>query len=131
MLGRWGPLAKVEVVPERGFKARIVTKSPGSLVALSHLVRVPLLKALRRIPECTEVLYGDRRGSVVSMFGDLGRKLADHPGRRRNYKVLSADLTAASDLLPMDLVRVLWDEVKEAMGLPDWARWVVDVAIGC
>ena len=44
------PCAKVEVVRERGYKARIVTKSPGSLVALSHLIRKPVLGFLRTIP---------------------------------------------------------------------------------
>jgi hypothetical protein len=58
------PRATVGTLPERGFKCRTVTCSPGSLVALLHLVRQMLLKLLRTVPEVQEVLAGNRRHAV-------------------------------------------------------------------
>jgi len=45
-------------------------------------------------------------------------------------KIVSSDLTAATDLLPLDLVRVVWEELLEALNTPEWAREVVYSCIG-
>jgi hypothetical protein len=37
------------------------------------------------------------------------------------HRVVSADLTAASDLIPFDLVNVLWEELEDAYKFPRWA----------
>ena len=119
------PKAKVQAVLERGFKARIVTKSPAPLVALAHMVRHPVLEVLRKITESSTVLLGDRRKAVTNLFSESGKL------RSANKRiVISADLTAASDALNFGLIRALWDVIEERFRLPLWAKKVVRLSIG-
>ncbi|APG77072.1 RNA-dependent RNA polymerase [Beihai narna-like virus 24] len=87
-------------LPERGGKVRIVTKCPWALVYLGHFLRVWLLEGLRRDERTKSVLDGDHAGSVGGLVGGAGVRLLEH-------LAVSADLTAASDLLPHDLCQAI------------------------
>jgi len=108
------PPAVAMPVPERGWKTRVVTKSQGPSVALGQFLRPWLLRGLKRDGRSSTVLSGDSRKAVERAFG--GRV------RSKGYKVVSSDLTAASDLLPHDLVESLVDGILDSRPLPDWAR---------
>lgn len=117
------PKAKVESVPERGFKCRTVTKSPGALVALLHLVRLQVLKRLRGKKILAEVLKGDRRKAVTDLFGRDFMTESETPN-----VLVSADLTAATDLLPLDLVEAIWSGYRKVAHPDVWE--VLSIGIG-
>jgi hypothetical protein len=76
-------------------------------------------KGLRRDSRVSGVLTGDHQAAVGRVFANCG--LRDHKN-----SVLSSDLTAASDLLPLDLVRSLVDGLlADQTGLPDWCTDVL------
>jgi hypothetical protein len=100
------PEAAVSSVTERGWKARIVTKSSAPLIALGHQLRMALFKGLHRCPTVNLVLQGDHHGQVHRAAKAWAAKDGgiSFP---RELMVLSSDLTAASDLLPLDLIQAL------------------------
>nr|UNI73858.1 MAG: RNA-dependent RNA polymerase [brine shrimp narna-like virus 1] len=107
----------VVALPERGWKARVLTKPPPQPAVAGNVLNKALLSFLRREPRCAKFLAGDRRAAVetaVKGWAKIG-------GLR---EVVSTDLTAASDRLPLDLVT----EIVEGLiagwkGLPAiWAR---------
>jgi hypothetical protein len=117
------PLSEVKVVKERGLKARIVTKSKASVLVLGHHPRQRIMRGLKRTPECRDPLMGNPEDAVRRLTGCSG-------------EVLSSDLRAASDLIPLDLasavVEGLIDSGKftatECVGLrlcsgPQWVTW--------
>nr|WPR18845.1 MAG: RNA-dependent RNA polymerase [Narnaviridae-like virus 13] len=118
------PRASVSVLPERGSKARVVTKSPWALVQLAHPIRAWLLSGLRRDPRTAETLKGDHGGAAQG--------LVDAPRLADGREFLSADLTAASDLIPLDLLSAVVEGLIEGTGdtLPDWGREVLKLATG-
>jgi len=105
---------------ERGFKSRVVTKSPWYMVLLGHQVREYLWTLLKRDPRITSVIAGDHRKAVEQVFKDI----APHTG----WQVVSSDLTAASDTLPLDLIRALVEGLEDAIPLP---VWMIDVLRAC
>jgi hypothetical protein len=44
--------------------------------------------------------------------------------------IISADLTAATDLIPLDLVKAVWDGILKNQQWPLWCRNVVDLSTG-
>jgi len=44
--------------------------------------------------------------------------------------MISADLTAASDALPLDLIKKLWEGITESGKFPRWAIDVINKATG-
>jgi len=88
------PRAKVAVVREPGLKARIVTKSSAWAVTLGHMARERLFIGLRRTTALRAVLRGDHQAAHRLLTGALG-------------PVLSSDLSNATDLFPLDLVRAI------------------------
>jgi hypothetical protein len=105
--------SKVEVVAERGLKARVVTKSQGSVLVLGHLPRQRLIRGLKRVAECRGALGAFSDADLINQLGGC------------SGEIISSDLRAASDLLPRDgvthLVEGLLSSGKfsdaEAMGL--------------
>jgi hypothetical protein len=85
----------VETVQERGLKARIVTKSQTPVLVLGHLARERLIIGVRKVPEFAGILRGDPPSEIL-------RRLNGGSG-----VVCSSDLRAASDLLPLDLMKYL------------------------
>jgi hypothetical protein len=81
--------AKVEVIKEPGLKARIVTKSHGTVLTLGHLARRRLMYGLNRTKGLSSVLSGDHLKAL---------------NLRNGGEVNSSDLTSATDLFPFDLV---------------------------
>jgi hypothetical protein len=121
------PPAKVSVVRERGYKARIVTRSPGALVALGHFLRAVVLAALRRDGHCREV-FDDHKGAVESMFVSGAVPLP--------CWILSADLSNATDTIPIELALALFEGLCEGFRFgarllvtgrlilgPQWVEW--------
>lgn len=116
-------------MPERGFKCRVVTKSPYSAVGVGDHLRRTLFKALRRDKRVSITLEGDHEHAVETAFENalsissfwsnltdleelhhnenLSRKPVPGIIAAKGLKVLSSDLSAASDLLPLDLVSSL------------------------
>jgi hypothetical protein len=80
--------------PERGLKCRIVTKHDENLTAPAHLIREFLFAGFRRDPAINRTLKDGPMAAINRLMN--GKFLR----RRQNLKVLSSDLTAASDLLP-------------------------------
>lgn len=85
------PKAEVVVLKEHGLKCRIITKSPAPLVYGGHVVRRKLFRGLRKSPEISLLLEGKVNENFQRYVGARG-------------KLVSSDLKAASDLLPLDLV---------------------------
>jgi len=79
-----------------------VTKSEGWLITLLHVCREIALSALKKDPHLKEVLKGDRRGAVESMFPIPIQSGVD-------YQIISSDLTAATDNIPHDLAITIWN----------------------
>jgi len=104
--------SKVRVVRERGLKARIVTASETEFIILGHKARRKILQALKRDKHCSDVLQGNHGKAVARLSGGKG-------------ELLSCDLTAASDLMPLDLVASLVEglldtqllDCEESLGL--------------
>lgn len=132
------PTAQAVPVPERGLKCRVVTKSPAALVALGDRVRQCLFKSLERDARISFTLRGDHEAAVERAF-DVARKSPDMWASYRasrsargttlstelrdcllpvnDVRVVSSDLSSASDLLPLDLVNAL------VSGLIEGLRW--------
>lgn len=119
------PRSDIEFVKERGSKVRVVTKSEGWLISLLHVCREIALSALRKDIHLKDVLSGDRRAAVESMF-PLERKKAS----QFDFTILSSDLTAATDNIPHDLSRAIWNALCVTWDLPDWIREVGLVGLG-
>lgn len=106
------PSHEAHVVPERGWKSRVVTMGPAALVAYGHYLRSWLFSGLKRDGRCLETLEGGHRDAV--------EKVAEGPRKVDGRQFLSADLTSASDLLPLDLVAsVVRGLVRSAPYLPE------------
>lgn len=81
-------------LPERGWKVRVITRSPGLVVAKNHQVRRVLYKQLQRI-----------RGVRESLMGPPLRLPVKSGGAKR--KVYSADMSGATDTLRHDTLDLL------------------------
>lgn len=105
------PNGEVVVTAERGLKSRIVSKHMEAISHGGHAIRKFLLRGLQRDPRSRQSLKGDHSGAV---------KLALRSGVRRdsNYLNLSSDLTAASDLIPLDLATAIVEGLMESRPLP-------------
>jgi hypothetical protein len=141
MTGQGLPHAQVLTIQERGFKTRIVTKSPGCLVALAHHLRRWMAAGLRQDQSVREVLAGDHREAVESLFyrpdhdGPLKPVRPNDPARRDQSDefVLSADLKSATDLIGSETYQAIVEGILESdygRNLPPWARRVLLTAIG-
>lgn len=89
--------AVVCAVAERGFKSRVVTAHSSARVAFLHQFRRSLFSSLKRDPRVRTVVEGHHRKAVDQTF---------RRGRPDGC-VVSADLTAASDRIPDDLLRAI------------------------
>jgi len=100
------PRGTATIIYERGLKVRIVTKLETEACLLGHQARLRLVRAMRTLPEIS-ALSGDHKEFLRAFSNQSGW-------------ILSSDLTAASDLLPLDLVQAGIDGL-EASGrlLPD------------
>lgn len=119
-----GPRAQAVVVCERGMKVRVVTKSPGALVATCHLARRWFAEGLRKDPSIRMVLAGDHEEAVEAMFGG---------GLRPGDTVVSSDLKSATDLISRETYEALWEGVRRSQPgqtLPKFLSRAVGLAIG-
>lgn len=99
------PKARVTTVRERGWKCRIVTVSSAREVHLGHCLRKFLFRGLRKDIHVRDVISGNHRKAVQETV---------KPGKTGS--ILSADLTSATDLFPLDLVGALVDGLLAAKG---------------
>jgi len=101
---------RVCTIPERGWKRRIVSAPPEEASLAGGALNSKLLAALRREPRCFWFLQGDRKRAVE----DAAR------GHTSGFRVVSTDLTAATDALPHDLVAAVVQGLAEGWkGIPD------------
>jgi len=118
------PTGAVVPTRERGNKCRIVSKHDAPTTRLAHKLRTMLFAALRRDSRVSGVLSGDHHAAAERIF--KGSDLKDF-----ECKVLSSDLSAASDLLPMDLMMMICEGVKDGVqNLPLWASTCLDTMVG-
>ncbi|APG77146.1 RNA-dependent RNA polymerase [Zhejiang mosquito virus 3] len=100
------------VISELGMKARVVTKPPAWAVVAGDACRKtvwPLLEGDRRID-----LSGVRpTAEVLDAFHD---NLAHSLVGARSTQFYSADLTAATDLMPFDVSRAMWNGLCDGLG---------------
>jgi len=87
-------------LPERGWKARVIMWSPSTLVALLHVCQKRVISAMQNDPALMQVLNVEHDGAVKSRFPFL------LSGPRQ---LLSVNLATATDLLPQDLVKAVWE----------------------
>lgn len=91
--------AKVTVVPTRGLKARVVTKSPAAAVALGNVLRAVCFSSLRRDRRLRTVLSGDHLKAI--------RECISEPVAEPCIG-LSADLSVATDTLAISIAQALF-----------------------
>jgi len=118
------PKAQAVVVCERGMKVRVVTKSPGALVAILHLFRRWCASGLRRDPSIKMVLAGDHEKAVEEMFGS---------GIGPQDIVVSSDLKSATDLISRETYEALWEGISRSnpgKTLPKFVCRAVSLAVG-
>jgi hypothetical protein len=121
------PQAIPVAIPERGWKMRIATKSPGSLVLLTHLFRKWISRGIRSDPAIQEVLSGEHRAAVESLI----ERFKD--GIPTGFQVLSADLKTATDLISLEAYQAIWEGIRDSnpgRSLPKEIRRAVELAIG-
>uniref|UniRef100_A0AAT9H807 RNA dependent RNA polymerase n=1 Tax=Rhizopus microsporus narnavirus 1 TaxID=3156532 RepID=A0AAT9H807_9VIRU len=102
--------AQAVALPERGWKARVVTKSSAALVCLGHQIRRWLFAGLRRDGRARHVLEGEHKLAVEGAMRDFGVTTT----------VVSSDLTSASDLLPFDLIQAIVKGLLRNRNVPEW-----------
>jgi hypothetical protein len=95
------PKGRVAIIRERGHKVRIVTAMSRHALVLGHLARRRLEKGLRKWSLTRHVYEGEPR--------EVGREFVGSTGR-----VVSSDLRAASDLIPLDVARAIVDGFEES-----------------
>jgi len=118
-----GSSGSVVAVPERGLKVRIVTKHDPHILQPAHAGRHTLFRGLAKDPRVSTVLSGDHHQAVRNVF-KTPKPLC------RGWKILSSDLTSASDLLPHDLIEALREGLCSGARAPDWVRRTMRVATG-
>jgi hypothetical protein len=124
------PPAAAEIVCERGAKVRIVTKSPGALVAICHQARIWLAEGLRRDPSIRMVLAGDHRQAVQNLMTDRDGGNHTFPGSKT---VVSSDLKSATDLIGRETYEAIWEGILRSpagQSLPNYVKRAVALAIG-
>jgi len=104
------------VVEEQGFKARVITISPGVVTTLLHLVRTYCYSSLAKDPEVGTI---SGEGTLVSFMKRVSRFLKDKPPEFLEKRVLmSLDLSRATDTFHADLCRELLDGFLEDPATP-------------
>ncbi|QJT93752.1 RNA-dependent RNA polymerase [Erysiphe necator associated narnavirus 20] len=124
---RLSPPCKVSAVKERGFKARIVTKSPAWLVEAGHLVRSIVWPMLEADPRVKASLEG---GRLETVFNDLQENPMSCPIGLGGLALVSADLTMATDGFTREAIYAVWEGVCEGAGLPEDVRSLGYLVLG-
>nr|WLK77417.1 RNA-dependent RNA polymerase [Suillus luteus narnavirus 5] len=111
------PKGRVAVVPERGHKVRVVSAMERHALILGELARKRLFKGLRKWGPLAAVLRGDSRSGVLRLLGVPG-------------EFVSADLRAASDLIPLDLASAVVDGLEASGRLLPAEIWGLRLGTG-
>jgi hypothetical protein len=108
-----GPIpVKVLTVSEPGYKARIVTTTKWFVNIVQQPVGHLLVDALRQVPELSSGLC--RADQAWQVAESLTRR---HSGAfREGTKVLSSDLTSATDAIPRSIAAALFEGFCEGIG---------------
>lgn len=115
------PVIQRVVVPEYGWKARIVTKSPGSLQIAGQAIRRQIYGVLKRLPYLAPVLEGKPTEGIKRIFEK------PLPG---TGAVLSTDLKNATDTVNQEAILTMWDGLSEGWGFSDQLRLIGKVILG-
>jgi hypothetical protein len=123
VLARWGPdgtdgrlPTRPLVLAERGLKTRIASIFPASAVTVASRINGPLLRILFRNP----VHF---REGVDSSSVERALSGERDPSQKKECELLSADLSAASDWLELDVTLAVWDEIcraQSSLGAEGW-----------
>nr|UHR49916.1 MAG: RNA-dependent RNA polymerase [Sanya scirpophaga incertulas narnavirus 1] len=110
------PVARAAAIPELGGKIRVVTACEAVEVVAGDAARKAVWPLLENEPRID--LSGRRT------IDDTAQRFVDEVARSvvgaRSTEFYSADLTAATDLMPHTLIYALWDGVMEGLGVsPD------------
>nr|WAK75235.1 MAG: RNA-dependent RNA polymerase [Erysiphe necator associated narnavirus 6] len=105
---------RVLTVPERGWKRRVVSAPPAFATVAGTVLNRAMLRGVRRYGPCAMFLRGDRKGAVEQAVSHASV----------GCRFVSTDLTAATDRLPLDLIRAVVDGLCDGWsGLPPvWAE---------
>jgi hypothetical protein len=95
------PKGRVVTIEERGHKVRIVTAMQRYALVLGHLARRRLALGLQKWSLTKHVREGEPRKVGADFVGAQGH-------------VLSADLTSASDLIPLDVAKAIVDGFEDS-----------------
>nr|QED43053.1 RdRp [Entomophthora narnavirus A] len=116
------PTHKVLPIPEAGWKCRIATVPELPASVAGGLCRSYLLPALRRTPECADVLRGEEDKAA--------RRVAASRRPIEGDWIVSSDLTAASDTLAFGLLQALVRGLALSGRLPPWVVRSLEVLVG-
>jgi hypothetical protein len=108
--------ARAAAIPELGCKARIVTSTSAFAVVAGDVCRKavwPLLEAEPRVD-----LSGKREADAYLMHDSVARAFIGAV----TDEYYSADMTAATDLMPFALSRSIWSGVCDGLGEPHDSR---------
>jgi len=119
-VSRKGPLpCRATTVRERGWKARVVTKSPSDVVEVGHLVRSVVWPMLEKDPRVRASLEG---GRLEEVFADLASSRLKCPISLGNLVLVSADLTKATDGFSRLSIYAVWEGICDGAQLPEDVR---------
>jgi hypothetical protein len=121
------PEAEVLAVEERGFKARVVTKSPPQLVELGHLVRGLVWPMLESDPRVRVSLEGKR---LEALFENLSDHPIQVPLELGDLALVSADLSAATDSFAAWSIEAVWEGVCDGVGFDSDIRLIGRMLLG-
>jgi hypothetical protein len=105
------------VVPELGNKVRLVSKTRLCHAQASGLVNKLLLDLIAQLPVCRDFLEGDRQAAIRRAF-----RYAEYESPYKQVSLfgpsvfVSTDLTAASDLLPHDMLQLIVESLIDVIG---------------
>jgi hypothetical protein len=112
---------QVELVPEFGYKVRVVTKSPACLIILGTPMGDQVLSLLSRLPATQATLSEDSATKVIHRI----KKRLSHITRTWVY---SADLSAATDQIPHDAAIAAVEAMADVL---HWSDAEKTIAFAC
>ncbi|APG77148.1 RNA-dependent RNA polymerase [Hubei narna-like virus 21] len=109
------PDVRAAVVPELGAKSRIVTAGEAHWVVIGDAIRKCLWPALEAEPRIDLSGRRDVAGTAAHLHDEVAKALTGAEA----VEFYSADLTAATDLMPHDLIQAIWRGLMEGLGVSD------------
>ncbi|KMQ87490.1 RNA-dependent RNA polymerase [Lasius niger] len=111
---------KVMAVPEKGFKARVLTIYPAYMLTPGDILLRQLMPAMKSEPwwDFDQVSDKEKFDRFVSRAVD------------RDGEIVSSDLSNATDYIPHEYAQAVWHGILDAWGAPEWIYDYVDRMLG-